>query len=230
VTADIALRNVDTVFFLQGAQAGSYLAGVNQELAHAPAPLSSVESWIGSKVYSSMGLDVSRPAVTDLAPQSLWYDSVNAAAVPANIHYYNMYADFQFTLHAQFLLWSTSWGPLHMGDLVMKPGDDNPNAEPFAGGAKFLPGGTDTADRYEWGIVRPYDIYVTVGGGGAVAGPTGLLNDPATHFNFGANLGNSQVAVTNCQDGPSGTQPSTYTPLDMMMAVLQDPANGCVQR
>jgi hypothetical protein len=113
-----------------------------------------------------------------------------------------------------------------MGDLVMKPGSDDPAALPNAGGERFLPGGVATTDRYEWVISRIY----TTSLGDSSATSQAVLADPAAHFNLGTNLDNTLNDIPNCQAGPSGTQPSALTPIGMMMAVLADPANGCMQR
>lgn len=226
---DPGFDHVDTVFFLQGAQGGSYLAGANQALADAPFIGDFVQGWINQKLlYGSFNLSTNRPATgLDLAPRSSWYESVNSAPVPARIHYYNLTANIQLHITDNWFTWITGLpNPLPMGDLVMKPGSDDPSALPDAEGERFLPGGVTTTDRYEWTISR---IHTTSLGDISTTGQT-VLADPATHFNLGTNLDNTSNDIPNCQAGPSGTQTSALTPIGMLMAVLADPANGCMQR
>jgi alpha-tubulin suppressor-like RCC1 family protein len=238
--SDVGFHNVDTIFFLQGAQQGSWLAGTDQILAHDPGGGAKLEQDIiqPDVLYSTFNLNTARPAIAnDLPPQSEWYDSVNLNPVPSRIHYFNIYTDMQFRTHLTFLGHDLVSGQLDMGDLILRPGKDDPQATPVGGGARFLPGGVNTVDRHEWELFRPYDItFAIAGSGGVTPGPP--LNEPANHINFGDNLyadntydiSQGPIMLPNCQYGPSSTQPSQLTPIQMILAVLQNPAQGCAQR
>lgn len=97
---DQSLVAADSVIFLQGAQAGSWAAGVGEGLADGPAGA------LVEPISQLIGFNLNRPGLIDIAPQSAWYDSVNQAVpspgVPPQLAYYNFYSnlslDFQVNL------------------------------------------------------------------------------------------------------------------------------------
>src|SRR5262249_44237210 len=117
-----ALGVMDRVFFLNGAQQGSWLltvrhgydaaalAGQNIPLVgHSPfgSALPLLEQKVFAVVQDKVGLDVTQPATTDLTPQSDNIRGHNLSPPPATIEYYTFYGNdrlaFEVTLLAYTL-------------------------------------------------------------------------------------------------------------------------------
>jgi pimeloyl-ACP methyl ester carboxylesterase len=220
-SSDPSLSNVDSVLFLQGAQAGSWAAGAGEALNGIP-----IVDRIVQEVTRLAHLDVNRPGVMDVAPLSAWYQSVNPAlpypGVPTQLAYYNFYGALSLQLQVNFGLFTLNEGSFNAGDLVMLPGSDNPADLPLSGGARFLPGGVQTTNRHQFVVsdqvnLNPLDFVV----------PSLLARDvqqvlasPVTHFNFSTHT--NQVMVTGC--GPRSPQVSVTSEV---LRILQDPTQGC---
>ena len=154
-------------------------------------------------------------SITDIAPQSNWYNSVNPTVVP-HVHYYNFLTDMQATFQYHIALWTYTSDPVHFGDLVVKPGTDNPNDQSNDGGAGFLPYGSAT-DQHEY--ILNYG-YLADG----VYGDFTLLNamaaNTANHVHFGDNLQTLHVDACN------GRVPNISIS-DEIVRILANPGSAC---
>jgi hypothetical protein len=220
--SDKSLAHTDSVIFLQGAQAGSWAAAVGEGLASNPqfGPLIDYISHLAK-------LDLDRPGVMDVVPQSPWYDTVNQSipspGVPSKLAYYNFYSNLTINLQVNFGFFTVNTGSFDAGDLVMLPGSDNPAAEPALGGARFLPGGAQTPTRHEFGMnatvnINPLDLLLP--GPLSIRDILRVLGSPVTHFNLPGHT--SSVDVTGC-----GAGSPTVTVMSEVFRILQNPTRGC---
>jgi len=227
--------NVDTVVTFQGAQQGAFGARVAQGLALSGALDAPIYGPILNGISSHIGFDLNRPAVTELTPQSDWYNNINATRVPAHIHYFNIYSN----IHTRIVIAlpfhkHLAVAPIDWGDFVMRPGSDNPRDTPFLGGARFRPDPATVASSYEWLLYKPHDILFNPNLNPFDSNPQGqagkdvlaAFNDPASHFALSGHLDElsyqgSSVAVPDCVTG----QASSIT-LQIEHA-LANPAHAC---
>lgn len=214
--SDPSLAHADSVVFLQGAQAGSWAARVGEAVAHAP-----VIGPIARAISHLIGLDVDRPGVLDVTPQSPWYSSVNPFGVPA-LAYYNFYSNLLVNFQVNLLFFHLNLGSRNLGDTVMLPGSDDPFDMPPFGGAKFLPGGEQTTNRHEYGIngqvnVNPADLAIPVL---LARDVRRIISNPISHFQFGSNIGT--ITVPSCAAGAPTTSVA-----DEVFRILQNPTAGC---
>jgi len=214
---DKSLAHADSVVFLQGAQAGSWAALAGQAIASAP-----VVGPIARRISQLAHLDLDRPGVMDVTPQSPWYFSVNPFGVPANLAYYNFYSNLLVNFQVHLLFFTLNMGSFNTGDLVMLPGSDDPTDLPLLGGAKFLPGGQQTANRHEYAVngqvnVNPADLAIPPL---LVRDVVRLASSPINHFNFGSNVGT--IGVPSCAPGAPMT-----TVANEVFRLLQNPKTGC---
>ena len=245
---------VDSIVFVQGGHAGAWLLNRpnvylgNQALVPFIQP---VADGVANSMFSVLGVDLSRPASMDLAPQSRWYRSVNPSGVPDNIHYYNFYSSIEVNFEARFLLWSKRVAHVDLGDGIFLPGSNDPRDLPSGGGARFLPFG-DQAGQHQYsmrGSATFYfdaDICAVTGGYGctvAISARFGntleqFINSPAGHgglTGMRVDVGNitksrrdlmnsSEVLIESC--APGGQM---VTPEHEIIRVLGDPASACSQ-
>lgn len=217
VGGDQSLAHADSVVFLQGAQAGSWAALAGQAIASVP-----VVGPIAQGISHLANLDLDRPGVMDVTPQGPWYFSVNPFGVPANLAYYNFYSNLMVNFQVNLLFFTLNMGSFDTGDLVMLPGSDDPTDLPLLGGAKFLPGGQQTASRHEYAVngqvnVNPADLAIPAL---LARDVIRLIRSPINHFNFGSNVGTIQVP--GCAAGAP-----TTTVADEAFRLLQNPTAGC---
>jgi len=104
----------------------------------------------------------------------------------------------------------------------MLPGSDDPTDLPLLGGAKFLPGGQQTANRHEYTVngqvnVNPADLAIPAL---LARDVVRLVSSPINHFNFGNNVGTIQVP--SCAAGAPATSVA-----DEVFRLLQNPTAGC---
>lgn len=225
---DPTLHIVDTLITIQGAQQGSYLAGSGAALA------ASSDSWSGpiwdaviSAMDSLLPWNIYRPAVNDLAPASAWYQSVNPTNVPSNLHYFNFYSNIQATVYPQlFFVTLPPLGTISFGDDVLLPGDPNPAAIPLSGGARFLPGGLPTADRYEYKVSSDYslllgnDLLASLLNTGSVV--YDIINDPIMHLNLNQHLNDTAHKISSCSSNAG-----QLTIQDEILRILPNPGQAC---
>ncbi|MCL5444687.1 MAG: hypothetical protein M1121_01305 [Actinobacteria bacterium] len=220
---DNSLTNVDSVVFLQGAQAGSWAAGAGEALNSYNSFVAPLLDQLMVATSSAAGLDVNRPGVIDVAPVSRWYRSVNTVlpspGVPRRPAYFNFYSNLNLNFVLQILWASVSLGSVDVGDTVMLPGSNNPTSTPLLGGAKFLPGNQQTATRHQFAM----NANLTVNPADAISGVNAIstiLYDPVTHLNFPNKTG--IVDVQSCI--PSAGRISAA---DQVLAILDNPKGAC---
>jgi hypothetical protein len=230
----VAMDAVDTIISIQGAQQGSYLAGIAVPavkatfMASLTGAISPVWSLIITGAQAATGWDINRPAETDLSPQSDWYKTVNASDVPARMHYFNFYSDIQVEADALwFFVRLKPVDTFSVGDTVIKTGSPDPKALSQWGGSQFLPGLKSTPDRHQYALSSKHNVVIGnvlgeifKGSGSASVGS--VLEDPISHTNLRQHLDDPDSLVTACQK-------SRYwrTVLDEILHILQDPAHAC---
>lgn len=134
---------VDNVFFINGVQQGSWLLRVRQGFDAAGAVrgvgpiVNNLAQNIYNSVQASMGLNVNYPAADDLTPGSANIQAHNGVPAPSGPAYFNFYGDISAQFVSRIALWTIPGPKASLGDLVLLRGDDNPQATPFWGGARF---------------------------------------------------------------------------------------------
>ncbi len=211
-----AKDDVDVVIFLEGAQQGSWALKVNQGLS-----IYSVANYFGfgnptgvialtgiqNIVLDTLHLNLSRPAATDLTPQSAWYRDINRSVVkindnelnenpvPPQLSYYNFYGDIGIQFDAKIgkfqLLPSKR---ISIGDVALLPGEDDPTARTLLGGARFLPNVIPSQRREQWAMPYPFDLdlsQLTAWIKGDILGRdafNNLITAPSSHLKFKENM------------------------------------------
>ncbi len=227
-----ALTAVTTVFFLEGATEGSWIAAVGEGADAGIAGIPLIGSDLDSKARSlaqSHNLNPGRPGVQDLAPDSAYYQSIVNNGPPPHLHYFALSADIFIHLEEQVLWWTTEVARTDaIGDGVIALGSQNANTLPAWGGSQFLPFGA-AADEHQYLITRDY--YETFNP--LVPLATSLSNpysDPYNHFNFGTYMGkeNAHQQFTGGLTVPScDRSDGTLSIPGEILRVLEDPAQAC---
>lgn len=190
---DVATTMVDSVFFLEGAQAGTK-----------PGRNALEGTWPDVWFIGLANLDLSRPAIQDVVSESAWYQWTNppASHVP-DLPYFNVYGDMRVT--ANWTLWWLGtpqtfpvWG-VPVGDSLIYPGVDDPHAVPVDGGARFLPNSSLGSQQWQWGLEKNFD-FTLIGeppSGEQLPNVVGeIMSDPILHGNFGDKI--SEILVADC--------------------------------
>ena len=212
---------VDDVYFLQGAQAGSYVT-LSKTVMMAAGPLGSA-AWttISEALQLTLGFDSTRPAFRELTPRSELYQWVNPdiAHVPDDVRYQNVASDIG-------IIPTYSIGRLRflsiritVGDLVMLPGSDDPRALPLLGGEDFDPrvAGRGRPDGHEWilrtDVAFPVEAIVPIMLDPSVVPPfvNAVKNAKENHMNLGVRLGD-----INVDDGTGSMRPLPVVLLERM--------------
>lgn len=144
--------SVDSVFFIDSVQQGSWMAGsvptfLLYPLSHDDL-LSNMKlfiGWYGYKlVNAALRLNVYNPAETDLAPNSQNIQAYDSVPVPHGIAYYNFYGDIRLGAAIYFGPWKIpAKSTASIGDLVVLPGSDSVQQPLTQGGSEFCPGCTN---------------------------------------------------------------------------------------
>ncbi|HEX6799002.1 MAG TPA: Ig-like domain-containing protein [Ktedonobacterales bacterium] len=151
-----AASEIASVFFLDGAQQGSWLLMAKEGVdvsslsgdnipVISSSPFLSVLPLVEPRIYSivnaKLGLNLNDGAETDLTPQSANYRNQNSVPPAANAQIYTFYGDIRFGLDVQVLLYTVPAKVyLPMGDLVMLAQNDDPQATPLWGGGSLCGG------------------------------------------------------------------------------------------
>lgn len=187
---NVATTMVDSVVFLQGAQAGSKPA---RDGLDGRQPERLIGEWAG-------GIDFQRPAVEDLASESDWYYWVNPPGnhVP-DLPYFNVYGDMEIAQITCFLFWCNEDSLSQLGDGLIYPGVDDPHAVPTEGGARFLPNAALEVQQWQWQLHKKFlfDPAAAQGLGFLTAIELAAL-DPIFHGNFGNSL--DEISTSDCAD------------------------------
>jgi hypothetical protein len=176
---------VDGVVFMEGVQAGSYLAKAWQEAGFKTARSPQGGFWDSAfdvlKVYAIH--DPRRPVFQDVLPGGAFQSYVaRDAAFPDNVNYVNVAGDITVHYYTQLLWWQWDTGQQQLGDLVMLPGNDDPTAPSADGGARLLPSSIGRgSSSTQWILHREIPV---INGDGDQAALEAALLDPAAHLNF----------------------------------------------
>jgi hypothetical protein len=151
-----ATSMVDRVFFLNGAQQGSWLLTVRKGYDAAAlvgqnipviggspfiSALRLLERWIFGKVQDAVGLDLTKDAIADMTPQSPNIRGHDVASPPANIQYYTFYGNDRLDFSVTLLFYTLPGKKaLPLGDLIMLAQDDRAAYAPVWGGAALCDG------------------------------------------------------------------------------------------
>ncbi len=138
-----AANLVDHVFFIDGAQQGSWLLEANKEYDAAsafgaslpgdPNPFESVLNSIQQTLFAkfeqlSQGVNANNPGVQDLTPGSTTIKDYVNGSIPSTVAVYNFYSDVQLRIGVSVL--NVPLGgqvPLNLGDFIMLAQDDPEN-------------------------------------------------------------------------------------------------------
>lgn len=203
---------VDNVFFLDGAQQGSWLllvkagadaatvAGANIP-ALADSPFLSVLPVIEPRIYGfvnqKLGLNLNGGAEQDLTPQSANYVNQNSVLPASNAQLYTFHGDVEVGINVRLLSYTVPASSyLPMGDLVMLAQNDDPLATPLWGGGTLCGGCGNLPDSgfhangnfHAWVMTQRYAINMD----GLVpllsisdigSSLDSVINSPVTHLN-----------------------------------------------
>jgi hypothetical protein len=213
---------VDDVYFIQGAQAGSYLT-LSKTIYSATAPSSTAWTVISEAIKLGLEFDPTRPAWNDLTPRSSTYQWVNpdVTHLPAGTRYQNVATDIGII--PSYDIFGMRFAPtrITVGDLVMLPGSDDPRALPLLGGENFDPrvAGRGSPESRQWilrkDVVFAEDSIVPVlKDPSAVPGAVlAVSNANENHRNIGDHLADIRV-----DDGNGSVRPLSDVLLDRMKA------------
>jgi hypothetical protein len=216
-----ALNAVTTVFFLEGATEGSWIAklgrGAGSGLSGAVGggPSGWVADQVGGYALGQLGnVDFRRAGIQDLAPRSVWYNSIANSGPPPHLHYFALSVDTYLHFKEQTFLWQVEVGSSDViGDGVMQMGSGSYSALPDWGGSRFLPFG-ESSDEHQYEINLNYDELLNLGGL-PPAYITNPYSSPYNHFNFGTYMGKPNgggLQVQSCSLGQLPTPiPSEIT-------------------
>lgn len=210
---------VDNVYFLQGAQQGSWAAYGKPVLLGLMAPAGPIRQIIfhgvSQEVRERTEFDAERPAIDDLLPFfSPTYRYVNPRPehIPDHIGYFNVASDirwrtdvnlvgYTFGVRQEFRVGSATPS---LGDYVMLEGSDRPTALPLLGGGRFLPSAIGRGrESGQWILEREIrqrmDVTITYIPLAPIIDasfefPGDPFAVPESHFEFGAKMGEITVA------------------------------------
>ncbi|HEV2250873.1 MAG TPA: PA14 domain-containing protein [Candidatus Limnocylindria bacterium] len=162
---------VDNIFFLQGAQQGSWLdwgsTGL-QGLSDSANPLDRLTNTLVSEnARRLVGFDPNRPAFEDLRPLSPTYRFVNpdVAHVPDAIGYFNVASDIRWKIDMGILGTRFVRNPVEsngsFGDYVMLPGPEDPTRLDVLGGERFDASTIGRGrDNLEWTLRKDFVVKI----------------------------------------------------------------------
>jgi len=236
---DPGAHHVDTIISMQGAQQGSPLAWIGRNIQQGINPLNNLDDGddntraaIKSAIYQGLSteilyntfdngqleFDTNSAAMQELASGSEWYKAINQLPLP-RLHYYNVYTDLEVHFRLNIGQDRIEVLDLHLGDLVMPPGLDDPHAtgtEQLSQGPNlYLPGGerflgcidwdARATDCHQWRIQTP-SFVVSVPNLAQQPLIDQFVHDvsasPATHLNFG-DKSMARLEVQDCHAGNS---------------------------
>jgi len=140
--------------------------------------------------------------------------------------YFSVSTDITIKFDVQTMFWHNTLSTDFEGDGVMSLGGQSPTSLALPlGGSQFLPVGP-APNRHQWVVQRTVDagglnlnwLVVPVLGGGFIAGESasgvlaaakGVMSDPYSHFQFGANPGPTESRTANRTRRPRSQTKST---------------------
>jgi hypothetical protein len=245
-----AASEIASVFFLDGAQQGSWLlevkAGADPSslsgenipgISSSPflSVLPVIEPAIYGFVNTKMGLNLNDGAETDLTPQSANYLSQNSVLPAANAQIYTFYGDIRLGLEVQLLLYtlpSTEYLPL--GDLVMLAQDDNPLATPLWGGGSLCGGCGSLPDNgyhasgnfHSWALTQRVTINISglaslLSASNAPSALDQVINSPVQHLNVSQPVTQSPGSAIQVHDATGvAGSQTTDIPFEILLILM----------
>ncbi len=191
----IAVNEVDSVFFLEGAHDGAEaLVQANKNGGR------DLDAKLARAFITAVGgIDFNRPAQEDLTPRSAWYQWANLGPGRlADLPYFNAFGNINVVHVVCFLIWCLPPRTiLELGDVALAPGTDDPFDTPPKGGARFLHGAKGP-QNWQWSM--PFDLAWSPDFDPFMAGVVAAaLSVPQMHANFLARM--SEIRVPDCQTG-----------------------------
>lgn len=190
-----AAEIVDSIFFLQGAQQGGYLAYAKPLLRALLVPTGPgrelVFNGVSELVREATGWDASRPAMDDLLPffsETYRYTNPEPAHIPDHISYFNVASDIRWSTRIDVvglgfvipIRIRAASGSSSFGDYVILPGEDDPRELPLLGGARLRPLTIGRGrESVQWMLERDLQTRMEVI---VQYLPTAPLVDAQTHF------------------------------------------------
>lgn len=255
VAADVAactaaIPLVDHVFFLNGAQQGSWLMTARSGLdpatvsgqgipSGATSPFATIvpllEQGVFLAVKDTMGLDVNHAAEQDLTPQSANILGHNRVLPPAGIDLYNFYGDIELTTDVNVYIYQIKGTQtLPLGDLVLLAQDDAAQAAPLWGGAALCEGCStpiapyrEATQYHAWALTDRHEINLSglaplLNAPNAVSSFTSALNSPVMHLNVTQPVALAPGSVVQVHDitGLAGAT-TTDIPNEMLSILMQ---------
>lgn len=223
-TRSSSLDALDAVVFLEGSQAGTYIAalyaGAATEAHRTPAGNVVLSTLVGL-VQNGLGHDPARPARADLTPQSdLIRFTYRPGAVPGQPHYVNVVGDIVVHVRSHIIFNTRDLDTIEAGDLAIRPGDDRPvlDPPPDTGGARFLPGAAGIgASSTQWVLRRDAFIFLSED---LLAQAAVLVGLPESHLFFGRRPFGRPGGITEvCVSTPTGVKTVNDAVLDAIAAL-----------
>lgn len=202
---------VDSAFFLNGAQQGSWLLTLKHGLDAATlagngipdaanSPFTSVLPLIAQSINgaigNTLGFNLNNGAETDLTPQSANILAHNSVQPAATVNLYTFYGDIVIGMDVNFYVYTLpAVDTLPVGDLVMLAQDDDPLASPLWGGGALcdscgaLVNGYHSNGRYHaWALTQRYIININglaplLSAPNAASALQGAIQSPVQHLN-----------------------------------------------
>jgi hypothetical protein len=211
---------IDSVFFIEGAQSGSWLLLADAGTRDIPGWASPLIWGLRQAVTQVSAIKLDRPAVVDLTPGSASYRSINPAPIP-DVPYFNTYGDITASIGACVFV-CVSVGDLEIGDPLLLPGNPDPHSLDPLGGARFLPSPPD-ANHGEYRL----SASVTYNVAALLAAPAffalDVYNNPVSHFQLNGNV--DKVNVAHCGSGQQISLANEY--LNIISRRLAGFAQSC---
>lgn len=227
-----SLDALDAVVFLEGSQAGTYIAALYAEgaaEAHRTPAGNVVLSTVVGVVNAGLGHDPARPARADLTPRSdVIRFTYRPGAVPDQPHYVNVVGDIVVHVRSHVIFNIRDLDTIEAGDLAILPGDDRPALDPppDTGGARFLPAAAGIgASSTQWVLRRDAFVFLSEDLLGQAAVVVGL---PESHLFFGRRAFGRPGGITEvCVNTPTGVKTVNDAVLDAIAALdsgIADPS------
>lgn len=196
---------IDGVFFIEGAQSGSWLLYADAGTRDIPGWANPLIWGLRQGITQMSAVKLDRPAVVDLTPRSAWYRSVNPAPIP-DVPYFNAYGDITASIGVCVFV-CVAVGDLEMGDPLLLPGNPDPHSLDPLGGARFLPNPPD-ANHGEYRLSASVTYNLAALAASPAFFASDVLNNPVSHFQLNGKIG--QVTVRHCGSGQQVSLANEY--------------------
>lgn len=191
----VAVDEVDSVFFLEGAQDGAdALALANRNGGR------ELDAQIAQAALNAFaGIDFTRPAQADLTPKSDWYRWANPGPERlADNTYFNVHGAIDIVHISCFFIWCGEPRTIvALGDVALTEGTDDPFDTPPQGGSRFLRGAPGP-QNYQWSLKKDL-LWFPADDPSMIAVFAGAVQAPQMHGNFLVHM--AEIHVADCKTG-----------------------------